>query len=135
MIPQTSNPKDCSSYLDSRPKGERASPGSEEPPGSPLSAANPVVSAYRATRDLQSEQLPPPDFTAVSPERLPAAASHHGGQGPTKEKITFPSGIDPEVFHELPEEVQKELLAEWKRAGSDFHFVQKNKPDVQKKVS
>lgn len=36
------------------------------------------------------------------------------------EKITFPSDIDPEVFYELPEEVQKELLADWKRTGSDF---------------
>ncbi|XP_054984788.1 DNA polymerase iota [Sorex araneus] len=127
------NPKNCSSYLDSRPKGERATPGSEASPGSPLPATNPAVSAYRSTRDLQS--FPPPDFTAVGPERLPATAPPHGGQEPAKEKITFPSGIDPEVFHELPEEVQKELLAEWRRAGSDSHFVQKNKPDVQKKVS
>nr|2KTF_B Chain B, DNA polymerase iota [Homo sapiens]2L0G_A Chain A, DNA polymerase iota [Homo sapiens] len=29
----------------------------------------------------------------------------------------FPSDIDPQVFYELPEAVQKELLAEWKRTG------------------
>nr|2KHU_A Chain A, Immunoglobulin G-binding protein G, DNA polymerase iota [synthetic construct]2KHW_A Chain A, Immunoglobulin G-binding protein G, DNA polymerase iota [synthetic construct] len=41
------------------------------------------------------------------------------------EKITFPSDIDPQVFYELPEAVQKELLAEWKRTGSDFHIGHK----------
>ncbi|XP_055994170.1 DNA polymerase iota [Sorex fumeus] len=136
-----SNPKDYSSYLDSRLKGDRVSPGAEESPGSPLSATNPAVSVYHTTLDLQSEQLSPSNCTADSPERLRASVSHHRGtaghgeQEPTKEKITFPSGIDPEVFHELPEEVQKELLAEWKRAGSDFRFVQKNKSHIQKKNS
>lgn len=56
-----------------------------------------------------------------------ATVSRHEGlkenreQESPDEKITFPSDIDPEVFYELPEEVQKELLADWKRTGSDFH--------------
>nr|2L0F_B Chain B, DNA polymerase iota [Homo sapiens] len=45
--------------------------------------------------------------------------------GHMDEKITFPSDIDPQVFYELAEAVQKELLAEWKRTGSDFHIGHK----------
>nr|2KWU_A Chain A, DNA polymerase iota [Mus musculus] len=35
-----------------------------------------------------------------------------------EEKLPFPPDIDPQVFYELPEEVQKELMAEWERAGA-----------------
>lgn len=40
-------------------------------------------------------------------------------------KLIFPFDIDSEVFYEPTKEVQKELLADWKRTGSDFHIVRK----------
>ncbi|EPY82689.1 hypothetical protein CB1_000632021 [Camelus ferus] len=75
----------------------------------------------------QSEQLFSKNRITDSHKQPLATVSHHEGltenreQDSTDEKITFPSDIDPEVFYELPEEVQKELLADWKRTGSDFH--------------
>ncbi|XP_065788832.1 DNA polymerase iota isoform X6 [Muntiacus reevesi] len=78
-----------------------------------------------------SEQLFSKDRTTDSHKQPVPTVSRHEGlkenreQESPNEKITFPSDIDPEVFYELPEEVQKELLADWKRTGSDFHTVHK----------
>ncbi|XP_029778219.1 DNA polymerase iota isoform X3 [Suricata suricatta] len=86
---------------------------------------------WSLTEDLKSEQLFSTNRTTDSHKEPIATVSHDKGltenreQDSTDEKITFPSDIDPEVFYELPEEVQKELLAHWKRTGSDFHTVQK----------
>ncbi|KAB1256193.1 DNA polymerase iota [Camelus dromedarius] len=122
-----SSPKDYSHYLDSSLKDERMSQGPKESQGFHFSNTNPAVSVFHSFPNLQSEQLFSKNRITDSHKQPLATVSHHEGltenreQDSTDEKITFPSDIDPEVFYELPEEVQKELLADWKRTGSDFH--------------
>ncbi|XP_045315049.1 DNA polymerase iota isoform X2 [Leopardus geoffroyi] len=126
-----SSQKDYSHYLDSRLKDEQMSQGPKESQGFHFSHTNPAVSIFHSFPNLQSEQLFSTNRTTDSHKEPLATVSHHEGlpenreQDSTDEKITFPSDIDPEVFYELPEEVQKELLAHWKRTGSDFHIVHK----------
>ncbi|XP_026924792.1 DNA polymerase iota isoform X2 [Acinonyx jubatus] len=126
-----SSQKDYSHYLDSRLKDEQMSQGPKESQGFHFSHTNPAVSIFHSFPNLQREQLFSTNHTTDSHKEPPATVSHHEGlpenreQDSAGEKITFPSDIDPEVFYELPEEVQKELLAHWKRTGSDFHIVHK----------
>ncbi|XP_025786980.1 DNA polymerase iota isoform X6 [Puma concolor] len=126
-----SSQKDYSHYLDSRLKDEQMSQGPKESQGFHFSHTNPAVSIFHSFPNLQSEQLFSTNHTTDSHKEPPATVPHHEGlpenreQDSAGEKVTFPSDIDPEVFYELPEEVQKELLAHWKRTGSDFHIVRK----------
>lgn len=126
-----SSQKDYSHYLDSRLKDERMNQGPKESQGFHSSNTNPDVSIFHSSPNLQSEQLFSKNHTTDNHKKLIATVSHHerlaenGEQDSTDEKITFPSNVDPEVFYELPEEVQKELLADWKRTGSDFHIGHK----------
>ncbi|XP_045383452.1 DNA polymerase iota isoform X5 [Lemur catta] len=126
-----SSQKDYSYCLDNRLKNEHMSQGPKEPQGSYFSNTNPAVSVFHLFPNMQSEQLFSKNRTTDSHKQTMAIVSHHERhtenreQDSVDEKITFPSDIDPQVFYELPEEVQKELLAEWKRTGSDFHIVHK----------
>ncbi|XP_003788490.1 DNA polymerase iota isoform X1 [Otolemur garnettii] len=125
-----SSQKDYSYYLDNRLKGERMSQGPKEPQRFQLPNTNPAVSVFHSLPNLQSEQLFSKNQTAGNCHKQ-TMASHHEGltenreQDSFDEKITFPSDIDPQVFYELPEDVQMELLAEWKRRGPDFPIVHK----------
>uniref|UniRef100_A0A8C7AD71 DNA polymerase iota n=1 Tax=Neovison vison TaxID=452646 RepID=A0A8C7AD71_NEOVI len=115
--------KDYSHYIDSRLKDERMSQGPKESQGFHFSNTNPTVSIFHSFPNLQSEQLFFKNRTTDSHKESVVTVSHHERltenkeQDSSDEKITFPSDIDPEVFYELPEEVQKELLADWKRAA------------------
>ncbi|XP_076991543.1 DNA polymerase iota isoform X2 [Tamandua tetradactyla] len=115
-----SSHKDYPHYLDSGLKDERMSQGPKESQGFHFSSTNPAVSVFHSFPDLQSEQLSPKNHTTEDNHKH-AIRSHHEAliesreQDSAEEKIAFPSDIDPEVFYELPEEVQKELLAEWKK--------------------
>nr|KAF6423415.1 DNA polymerase iota [Rousettus aegyptiacus] len=126
-----SSQKDYSHYLDSSLKDERMSQGPKGSQGFHFSNTNPSVSIFHSFPNLQSEQLFSKKHTTDSHKQPIATVSHHEGlpgngeQDSTDEKIILPSDVDPEIFYELPEEVQKELLADWKRAGSDFHIVHK----------
>nr|XP_025128910.1 DNA polymerase iota isoform X3 [Bubalus bubalis] len=126
-----SSQKEYSHYLDSSLKDERMSQGPKESQGFHFSNTNPAVSVFHSFPNLQSEQFFSKNRTTDSHKQPVATVSRHEGlkenreQESPDEKITFPSDIDPEVFYELPEEVQKELLADWKRTGSDFHTVHK----------
>ncbi|XP_022351419.1 DNA polymerase iota isoform X5 [Enhydra lutris kenyoni] len=123
--------KDYSHYIDSRLKDEQMSQGPKESQGFHFSNTNPAVSIFHSFPNLQSEQLFSKNRTTDSHKESVVTVSHHERltenkeQDSSDEKITFPSDIDPEVFYELPEEVQKELLADWKRAASDFSIVHK----------
>lgn len=127
----SSSQKDYSHYLDSRLKDERISQGPKESQGFHFSNTNPAVSIFHSFPNLKSEQLFSKNHTAENQKQPIATVSHHEGlaengeQDSTDEKITFPPDVDPEVFYELPEELQKELLADWRRTGSDFHTVHK----------
>ena len=122
-----SSQKEYSHYLDSSLKDERMSQGPKESQRFHFSNTNPAVSVFHSFPNLQSEQLLSKNRTTDSHKQPVATVSGYEGlkenreQESPDEKITFPSDIDPEVFYELPEEVQKELLADWKRTGSDFH--------------
>jgi len=126
-----SSQKDYSHYVDSRLKDERMSQGPKQSQGFHFSNTNPAVSIFHSFPNLQSERLFFKNRTTDSHKESTVTVSHHERLTENKEqdfsdeKITFPSDIDPEVFYELPEEVQKELLADWKRAGSDLPIVQK----------
>ncbi|CAK7305845.1 DNA polymerase iota [Vulpes lagopus] len=126
-----SSQKNYSHYIDSRLQDERMSQGPKESQGFHFSNTNPAVSIFHSFPNLQSEQLFSKNCSTDSHKEPVVTVSHHEGlkenreQDSSDEKITFPSDVDPEVFYELPEEVQKELLANWKRAGSDFHNVHK----------
>ncbi|XP_077748690.1 DNA polymerase iota isoform X3 [Canis aureus] len=126
-----SSQKNYSHYIDSRLQDERMSQGPKESQGFHFSNTNPAVSIFHSFPNLQSEQLFSKNCSTDSHKEPVVTVSHHEGlkenreQDSSDEKITFPSDVDPEVFYELPEEVQKELLADWKRAGSDFHNVHK----------
>ncbi|XP_035946930.1 DNA polymerase iota isoform X1 [Halichoerus grypus] len=126
-----SSQKDYSHYVDSRLKDERMSQGPKQSQGFHFSNTNPAVSIFHSFPNLQSERLFSKNRTTDSHKESTVTVSHHERLTENKEqdfsdeKITFPSDIDPEVFYELPEEVQKELLADWKRAGSDLPIVQK----------
>nr|XP_044990910.1 DNA polymerase iota [Jaculus jaculus] len=72
--------------------------------------------------DLQTEQLVSKNKTTDSHKQTLTTTCHQGlienrEQDSAREKITFPFDVDLQVFYELPEEVQQELLAEWKRTG------------------
>ncbi|KAM8780469.1 DNA polymerase iota [Rhynchonycteris naso] len=121
-----SGPKNTSHCSDNRLKDEQIIPGPKESQGFHSSNTNPAVSVFHSFPNLQSEQLFSKTRTTDSHKQSTAAVSHHEGLAEIREqdstaKITFPSDVDPEVFCALPEEVQKELLADWKRTGSDFH--------------
>ncbi|XP_059102002.1 DNA polymerase iota isoform X2 [Peromyscus eremicus] len=118
--------KDCSYYIDNRLKDERMSQGPKESQGFHFANTNPAVSVFHSFPNLQSEQLFSKHRTADSHKQTVATTSRQGlvenkEQDCVDEKITFPSDIDPQVFYELPDEVQKELMAEWKSAGAEFH--------------
>ncbi|XP_032149449.1 DNA polymerase iota isoform X3 [Sapajus apella] len=125
-----SSQKDYSYYLDNRLKDEQMSQGPKEPQGFHFTNSNPAVSVCHSFPNLRSEQLFSKNYATDSHKQTVATDSPEGltenrEQDSIDEKITFPSDIDPQVFYELPEVVQKELLAEWKRTGSDFHIGHK----------
>uniref|UniRef100_A0A8D2DZT1 DNA polymerase iota n=1 Tax=Sciurus vulgaris TaxID=55149 RepID=A0A8D2DZT1_SCIVU len=125
-----SSPKDYSYYIDNRLKDEQMSQGPKESEGFYFSNTNPAVSVFHSFPNLHSDQLFSKNCATDSHKQTRATTSCQGltenkEQDSADEKIIFPSGIDPQVFYELPEEVQKELLAEWRRPGSDFHIVHK----------
>ncbi|XP_071458840.1 DNA polymerase iota isoform X1 [Marmota flaviventris] len=125
-----SSPKDYSYYIDNQLKDEQMSQGPKESEGFHFSNTKPAVSAFHSFPNLQSDQLFSKRCATDSHKQITATASCQGStenreQDSADEKIIFPSVIDPQVFYELPEEVQKELLAEWRRPGSDFHIVHK----------
>lgn len=126
-----SSQKDYSHSLDSSLKDERMSQEPKKSQGFHLSNTKPTVSDFHSFPNVQSEQIFSKNSSTHSHKQVTAVASHHEGlaenreQDSTAEKITFPSDVDPKIFYELPEEVQKELLADWKRTGSDFHNVHK----------
>ncbi|XP_040597562.1 DNA polymerase iota isoform X9 [Mesocricetus auratus] len=122
--------KDCSYYIDNQLKDERMSQGPKESQGFHFSNTNPAVSVFHSFPNLQSEQLFVKHRPADSHKQTVATTSHQGlvenrEQDSADEKLTFPSDVDPQVFYELPEEVQKELMAEWKTAGAVLHSVHK----------
>lgn len=104
------------------------SQGPTESQGFHFPNTNPAVSVFHSFPNLQSEQLFSTHHTADSHKQT-ATTSHQGlenrEQDSADEKLTFPLDIDPQVFYELPEEVQRELMAEWKRAGAEFSSVHK----------
>lgn len=118
-------------YVDSRLKDERTGQESKESQGFHFSNTNPAVSVFHSFPNLQSDQLFTKSHTAHSHKQTIATGSHderlteNREQDSADEKITFPSDIDPQIFYELPEDVQKELLAEWRRTKSDLHIVHK----------
>ncbi|KAM5305325.1 DNA polymerase iota isoform 1-T1 [Glossophaga mutica] len=124
-----SSQKDYSHSLDSRLKDEGMRQGPEESQGFHFSNTNTAVSIFHSFPNLQNEQLFSKNLTTDSHKPLTATAPHREGlaqnreQGSSTEKVTFPSDVDPEVFYELPEEVQKELVADWKRRGLELHSV------------
>ncbi|XP_037020997.2 DNA polymerase iota isoform X2 [Artibeus jamaicensis] len=124
-----SSPKDYSHSLDSRLKVEGVRQGPKESQGFHFPTTNPTSSIFHSFPNLQCEQLLCKNLSADCHKPLTATAPHREGlaesreQGSSAEKVTFPSDVDPEVFYELPEEVQKELLADWKSRGSEFHNV------------
>ncbi|XP_072462109.1 DNA polymerase iota isoform X3 [Notamacropus eugenii] len=121
--------KDSPHYLDSELRDERMSQGPKESQGFHFSNTNPAVSVFHSFPNLQSQQLFSKNHTADSHKQPTGSVSQHlnltenRDQESAEEEINFPSGIDPAVFFELPEDVQKELLAEWKRTGSTFQTV------------
>ncbi|XP_051019527.1 DNA polymerase iota isoform X2 [Acomys russatus] len=121
--------KDCSHYIDNRLKDKRMGQGPRDSQGPHFSNTNPAVSVFHSFPNLQSEQLFSKHRSTDSHKQT-ATTSQQGlvenrEQDPAEEKVTLPADIDPQVFYELPEEVQKELLAEWKRGGAGFHSVPK----------
>lgn len=126
-----SGQKDCLQYLDKRLKDAQTSQGPKESQGFHFSNTNPTVSVFHSFPSVQSDQLLSTNLTTESHKQPTATVSHpeglaeNGEQDSTVEKTTFPSAVDREVFYELPEEIQKELLADWKRTGADFHVVHK----------
>lgn len=104
------------------------SQGPAESQGLHSSNMNPTVSVLHSFPHLQSEQCFSTQHAAGSHKQT-ATTSHQGlenrEQDLVDEKLTFPPDIDPQVFYELPEEVQKELMAEWKRAGAELPSVHK----------
>ncbi|XP_035866090.1 DNA polymerase iota isoform X3 [Phyllostomus discolor] len=126
-----SSQKDCSHSLDSRLKVEGMSQRPKESQGFCFPNTKPTVSIFHSFPNSQSEQLFSKNLTTDSHKPPTATVPHHEAlaenreQGSSAEKVTFPSDVDPEVFYELPEEVQKELVADWKRRGSEFHNVHK----------
>ncbi|XP_041495190.1 DNA polymerase iota isoform X2 [Microtus oregoni] len=129
----TSHPpcgKDCSYYIDNRLKDERMSQGPRESQGFHFSNTNPTVSVFHSFPNLQSEQLFSKHCPADSPRQTVATTSHQGlgenrEQDSADDRMSFPPDIDPQVFYELPEEVQRELMEEWKTAGANFQSVHK----------
>ncbi|XP_058133734.1 DNA polymerase iota isoform X2 [Dasypus novemcinctus] len=122
--------KDYPYYLDSGLNGEGMSQGPKESQTLHFSNTNSALSVFHSFSDLQSEQLFSKNTTNSHKQPI-ATGCHHEAltenreQNSAEEKITLPSDIDPEVFYELPEEVQKELLTEWKRTGSYFQISHK----------
>ncbi|XP_036890348.1 DNA polymerase iota isoform X1 [Sturnira hondurensis] len=126
-----SGQKDYSHSLDSRLKVEGMRQGPKEYQGFHFPNTNPTVSIFHSFPNLQSEQLFSKKLTTDCHKPPTATAPHHEGlaesreQGSSTEKVPFPSDVDPDVFYELPEEVQKELVADWKSRRSEFHNVHK----------
>lgn len=90
-----------------------------------FSNTNPAISMFHSFPNLQSKQLFSKNHTHKQPI---GTISHHEGlleNGDQDEKINFPFDAGSEVFYEPTKEPQKELLADWKRTGSDFHIAHK----------
>ncbi|XP_036774464.2 DNA polymerase iota isoform X2 [Manis pentadactyla] len=126
-----SSQKDCSHFLGSRLKDEQMSQRPKESQGFYFSSTYPAVSVSHSFPTSQCEKLLTQTHTTDSHKRPIATVCHIEGRTVNRrpdsndEKITLPPDVDPEVFHELPEEVQKELLADWKITGTDFYIVYK----------
>ncbi|XP_017504154.2 DNA polymerase iota isoform X3 [Manis javanica] len=126
-----SSQKDCSHFLGSRLKDDQMSQRPKESQGFYFSSTYPAVSVSHSFPASQCEKLLTQTHTTDSHKRPIATVCHIEGRTVNRqpdsndEKITLPPDVDPEVFHELPEEVQKELLADWKITGTDFYIVYK----------
>ncbi|KAK2502371.1 hypothetical protein MC885_006457 [Smutsia gigantea] len=126
-----SSQKDCSHFLGSRLKDEHMSQRPKESQGFHFSSTYPAVSVSHSFPTSQCEHLLTKTHTTDSHKRPIATVCRIEGHTVNRqpdsndENIAFPHDIDPEVFYELPEEIQKELLADWKITGPDFHIVYK----------
>ncbi|XP_058532966.1 DNA polymerase iota isoform X3 [Ochotona princeps] len=112
-------------HLDVRLNDEQTGPGSEKSQGLLFSNTNSSLAVFPPSPDLPSEQAFPQGHATQSRRQTTPAAPRDEELTENREpetadqSICFPSDVDPQVFHELPEELQAELLAAWKGAGSD----------------
>ncbi|XP_043370165.1 DNA polymerase iota isoform X2 [Dermochelys coriacea] len=87
--------------------------------------------------NLQSQQHFLEPHSSDTQEQPTGAASQDKGQreqASGEGRIVFPPNVDPNIFAELPAEMQKELLAEWKnlKPVSKMHM---NKPSEKLKTN
>lgn len=76
--------------------------------------------AHTMTDILEAEsKLESSDSVATGNQQSPVGMSALSGEGrpslPHSSDCDFPGHVDPKVFSELPPDVQKELIAEWKQ--------------------
>lgn len=83
--------------------------------------------------NLQSQHFLQPHSSDRQEQPIGAASQDKGPreQASGEGRIVFPPNVDPNIFSELPAEMQKELLAEWKnlKPVSKMHL---NKPEKLK---
>lgn len=112
-------------HLNIRPNHDQTGPGSEKSQGLLFSNTNPALSVFPPSPDLPSDRAVPQDHATHSRRQTTPPAprdeelTKHGEPETTDQNICFPSDVDPQVFYALPEELQTELLAAWKRTRSD----------------
>lgn len=112
-------------HLDIRLNHDQTGPGSEKSQGLLFSNTNPALSVFPPAPDLPSERAVPQDHATHSRRQTTPPAPRdeeltgHGEPETADQNICFPSDVDPQVFYALPEELQTELLAAWKRTRSD----------------
>ncbi|XP_032623667.1 DNA polymerase iota isoform X5 [Chelonoidis abingdonii] len=86
--------------------------------------------------NLQSQHFLQPHSSDRQEEPIGAASQDKGlrDQASGEGRIVFPPNVDPNIFSELPAEMQKELLAEWKnlKPVSKMH---QNKPSEKLKTN
>ncbi|XP_006269716.1 DNA polymerase iota isoform X1 [Alligator mississippiensis] len=86
---------------------------------------------------LQNQQpFLQPHYSGAQEQALEKVSQAEGsrGQESHEAKIVFPVNVDPKTFFELPTEVQKELLAEWKNQ-EPVSKMRMNKPCEKLKTS
>lgn len=96
-------------------------PGSSASPALRVGDAQPPpsVTGFHYVASAPERRLKTSDWGATVNQQSPEGTSALSGQAskslPESSDCTFPGNVDPKVFSELPPDVQRELLSEWKQ--------------------
>ncbi|XP_018100076.1 DNA polymerase iota isoform X2 [Xenopus laevis] len=101
------------SYFFTKGKADFTPTGRDDSLRGPRPESHPFSSCYDIDPHTKAE--PMDSCSSTSTFSVQSADVEFTGAGDEQEKVPFPHSVDVNVFSQLPEEVRRELIAEWKQ--------------------